>query len=553
MADGMDAAAALEALVARKRAEQGIVLKDLPAAPPAELEPPDNGVAVERMLARTANAVASAKLEKRLQAQLTDRAPSMLAPAGPDLSLVDLVHRGHDGYIPLATKATGPWRELGCVPANVLKGLFGADWLLDELEVDAYFSLHGMFRPGYYRHRSTLPELAPSLRKAQHVRWLTTCHVDLDTYNVGMDAEAGVAAVLRAAREGLVPPPSMFSIARGCWAWWLLRDEGGRGPVRAWPSTVDRWSTLQGTLHQRLAPLGSDAAQLHAATCSRLPGSYATKAKRRVAWMACFDDEGKPFVYTLPELANALGIHLKPETVIEHETSGRPKDPSRIERGRRGYHSRWERYMVVLDQLRRMRGGWRVGTRAKALSLVAHGCRARGWDTPRCMEELARHLDGMEQPTGDQLKPAQLRSILKSQTKPKAGGVQWQTVADLLDVSLEESAVLSTARSRIPPARRHELLPVLKPVPPEERQRRRRDAIAAILKRREEEMGHFDPEWWVPTTRQLRDMLVAEGHAPASDRTLLKDLVALGRPSPRAHKPRPKPARQLQLPAPDGP
>jgi hypothetical protein len=550
VAASMDAAA-LEALLARKRAAQGIVLKELPATPPEDPPPPANRGAVERMLASTTNAKATARLQRQLERSVEDRAPSMMAPAGPDLSLVDLVHRGHDGYVPLATKSRGPWQELGCVPANVLGGLFG-DQLLEELETDSYFGLHGMFRPGYYRHRSTLPGLAPSLRKARHVRWLTTCHVDLDTYTVGMDAEAGVAAVLRAAREGVVPPPSMFSIARGCWAWWLLRADDGRGPVRAWPATVDRWSTIQGTLHRRLSRLGSDAAQLHAAACSRVPGSCHTNAKRRVAWMACFDDQGKPFVYTLPELANALGVELKPETVLEHRpTDDRPKDPTRIERGRRGYHSRWERYMAVLDQLRRMRGGWRVGTRAKALHLVAHGCRARGWDTVRCMEELTRHLDGMEQPAGDQLKPAQLRRILKSTGKPKAGGVQWQTVADQLDVTTDESAVLSTPRSTIPPARRHQLLPDVKPVPPDERQRRRREAISAILKRREQEMGHFDRKWWVPTTRDLRDMLVADGHAPASDRTLLKDLVAIGCPSPRTHKPRETKDNQLQLPAPD--
>lgn len=264
-----------------------------------------------------------------------------------------------------------------------------------------------------------------------------------------------------------------------------------------------------------------------------------SKAKRRVAWLGCFDDEGKPFLYTLEEMANAVGIEHQPPRIIEHDhrDDGRPKDPSRIERGKRGYHGRWERYLEVLDQLRRMRGGWRVGTRAKALSLVAHGCRARGWDTKRCLAEMTRHLDGMHQPARDQLKPTQLRGILKGMGKPKAGGVRWQTVADLLDVDPHESVVLSTARSRIPPARRHDHLPEPKPVPPAERQRRRQETLRRML----EPLADYA----IPPARILREMLVAEGHDPASDRTLHKDLVAIGRPSPRRHKPK---ARDLQQP-----
>jgi len=544
--------AALIALVARKRAEQGIRIPEhadqLLDAPPAS---------VERELAKTANAAATRRLEARLKRTVPDKrtASSVRIPDAPDLRVVDLVHRGHDGYIPFSRKTKGgAWQELGCVPAHVLRGLFGAEWLTSELETDAYFGLHGMFRSGFYRHRTTIAQLEPTLRKAQHVRWLTTAHVDLDLYNVGIDPEDGVATVLRAAREGIIPPPSMFSLSRGCWAWWLLRDEHGSGPVRAWPDTTSRWADIQGQLHRRLAKLGSDPAALHPATVTRVPGSYSRKAHRRVAWMASYDDHGKPFVYTLPELENALGIKPKTVTVIDAPPADpdRPKDPARIELGRRGYPARWTRYLAVLDQLRRMRGGWRVGTRTKAIHLVAHGCRARGWDDKRCLEELSRHLDGMDQPAGDQLKTKDLRRILKSTTRPRAGGVQWQTVADTLDITPEESAVLSTKTSRIPPARRHDQLPQLPTVPPEERQRRRRSLVRDILATYMAEREHLDERYQIPTTAVLRELLIGAGHEGASDKTLLKDLEAIGRPSPRRHKPRQTADdRQLLLPAPE--
>jgi hypothetical protein len=270
--------------------------------------------------------------------------------------------------------------------------------------------------------------------------------------------------------------------------------------------------------------------------------------------MTSYDDNGKPFVYTLSEMANALGIMPKAATVIDAPPAdpARPKDPARIELGKRGYPARWARYLSVLDQLRRMRGGWRVGTRSKAMSLVAHGCRARGWDEKRCIEELSRHLDGMDQPTGDQLKAKDIRSILKSTARPRAGGIRWQTVADQLDITPDESAVISTKTSRIPPARRHDQLPQLPTVPPEERQRRRRSLVLDILKAYAADREHLDERWRIPTTATLRELLIAQGHEGASDKTLLKDLDALGYPSPRRHKPRQAADdHQLRLPAPE--
>ena len=138
----------LLALVAAKRAEMGIVVDDASDGPPAD----DVSMsAVEEELANTSNAVASAVLQRRVERAVgrqRERANALQCPTGPELSVVDLVHRGHDGFIPFAARNTsGAWQELGCVPAKVLRGLFGADWLTKELDVDSYFGLHGMFPP----------------------------------------------------------------------------------------------------------------------------------------------------------------------------------------------------------------------------------------------------------------------------------------------------------------------------------------------------------------------------------------------------------------------
>jgi hypothetical protein len=112
--------------------------------------------------------------------------------------------------------------------------------------------------------------------------------------------------------------------------------------------------------------------------------------------------------------------------------------------------------------------------------------------------------------------------------------------------------VLSTKTSRIPPARRHDQLPQLPTVPPEERQRRRRSLVRDILATYMAEREHLDERWQIPTTAVLRELLIGAGHEGASDKTLLKDLEAIGRPSPRRHKPRQTADdRQLLLPAPE--
>ena len=120
---GMDE---LMALVASRRAELGI-------------DEPTAGNPVERELAQTADATATRRLEELLKRTVSNKptANPIRVPAGPDLRVVDLVHRGHDGYIPFSRKTKGgAWQELGCVPAHVLRGLFGADWLTSELVAD---------------------------------------------------------------------------------------------------------------------------------------------------------------------------------------------------------------------------------------------------------------------------------------------------------------------------------------------------------------------------------------------------------------------------------
>ena len=524
----MDEAQLLQ-LVASKRASLGIARDADPPPPPPSSLASSRGVRV---------ALPPAMQEEELEPP----SHALRVPVAPDLSVVDLVHRRHDGYVSFARRDGAAWNELGCMKASKMPTLFGDEAFDIAVDVDSYFSLHGMFAPALGK-KTTLGNLLPSLRKVKHVRWLTCCHVDLDSYNVGVDPEDGVAQILRAAREGIIPSPSMFSLSRGLWVLWLIRDDDNSGPVNAWPENRRLWMAAQGELHKLTAKLGSDRAALHAATVTRIPGSYSTKARKRVAYMPCLDAAGKLIAYTLPELFNALGV--TPPNVVEAvptinvtKASSTPKDPSRIERGKVGFTGRWNRFLMVLDQLRTTRGGWKVGHRSKAVFFIALAVKAKGMTGRPARVAMERALLDMQQPPGDQLTLDAALKIVKGVGKPKRGGVNWQTVADDLHITPEEAAIISTRSSPIPPARRFDQLPAAATIPPQEMTSRRRDAVKGIVER----LG------FVPPTSQLRELLLAEGHEPAAATTLGRDLDAVGHPSPRKKPRAPKRECQPNLP-----
>ena len=516
-------------LIASKQAALGIARDaDLPPPPPSSLAS-SRGVRV---------ALPPAMQEEELEPP----SHALRVPVAPDLSVVDLVHRRHDGYVSFARRDGAAWSELGCMKASKMPTLFGDEAFDIAVDVDSYFSLHGMFAPALGK-KTTLGNLLPSLRKVKHVRWLTCCHVDLDSYNVGVDPEDGVAQILRAAREGIIPSPSMFSLSRGLWVLWLIHADDNSGPVNAWPETRRWWMAAQGELHKLTAKLGSDRAALHAATVTRIPGSYSTKARKRVAYMPCLDAAGKLIAYTLPELFNALGV--TPPNVVEAvptinvtKASSTPKDPSRVERGKVGYTGRWNRFLDVIDQLRMGRGGWKVGHRSKAVFFIALALKAKGMTGRPARAAMERALLDMQQPPGDQLTLDAALKVLKGVGKPKRGGVNWQTVADDLGITPEEAAIISTRSSLIPPARRFDQLPAAATIPPQEMTSRRRDAVKGIVER----LG------FVPPTSQLRELLLAEGHEPAAATTLGRDLDAVGHPSPRKKPRAPKRECQPNLP-----
>lgn len=482
-------------------------------------------------------------------AHATPKPLSVHRPRSPSDVVPDFLHRSHDGYVPFARKVAGEWQELGSVPAGQLRGLFSNELIADAMQADSYFGLHGMYRPGRYRQRHQLTGMQPSCRNLDSVRWLTCCHVDLDSYRHGMDVHGTVAAVMRLVDEGKLPPPSLFTMSRGLWVMWHLRDKlHHHEPLRAYPdSVVARWSKVQNSLHMACAAIGSDAAARHAATVTRVPGSVNSKSGKRVAYMLPADAYGQPFSYSLDELEAVMLPHA-PVVVTVQARPALPKssNPVLSKRALKGWHGRWHRMQSLLMQLRNMRGGWKSGTRANAIHYVALTLKALKAENSQVQRVLAQHIAGMAQPAGDAFTITEAMRVYRSMKAPRHGGPNHQTIADALDVSPEEAALLSADRKKpFPAASRFQLVP-LPPVPTlsrTERTEKRREAVRRVVE-------SITGNGIVPLGTDVQAQLKAEG-IEAALATVLADMRAVGCPSRQAHRERPQPeapAEQAQLP-----
>lgn len=479
-------------------------------------------------------------MEQLSVADAAPKPPSVSRPRKPSAVVPDFLHRGHDGFIPFTRKVAGEWQAIGSVPAWQLRGLFADDAFLDEVDADSYFGLHGMYRPGRYRQRHQLSQLEPSCRAVEAVRWITCCGLDLDAYRVDMDVHGAIAAVMRLVEADKLPPPSLFTMSRGLWVIWRLHDrECVNEPLRAYPMTqmVSRHAKVQMALHQVCASIGSDTAARHVATVTRIPGSVNSKNGKRVAYMLPADIHGKPFSYTLEELEAFMLPHTAQPVVVDAKPLQlpKPRNEKHSKRALKGWHGRWNVMKGRLLQLRNRRGGWKVGTRSVAIFYVAMTLKALGATEKEVRRVLAQHLEGMEQPSGDCIRIEHALATYKSVKRIPSGGPRHQTVADALDVTVEEAAFLSadTSKQPFPPATRFSgtYQPPPKPLSPAEQTARRREAVRRICE-------HLVERGFRPKGVDVLRHLEAEGLGAALA-TVLSDMRFIGCPSAQAHREHP--------------
>ncbi len=192
--------------------------------------------------------------------------PQFHSPGKPDCRMVELVHRGHDGFVSFNVKKhddgrRDPFQSLVSLPANSLPGLFGQ--VISDLETDGFFAIHGMYRGHYGKNRKGYvaddgTPLPNSYRESAGVRWLTANFVDLDCKKLGLEPGTVIGEVIRLQDAGVIPPASLITRSgNGVWLFWILSDDHGK-PIRGHDSTIVKWSRVQAAILGRFARFGSD-------------------------------------------------------------------------------------------------------------------------------------------------------------------------------------------------------------------------------------------------------------------------------------------------------
>lgn len=441
------------------------------------------------------------------------------------------------------------YEQLCNVPVDELRGWFPV--LVDQLQEDSFFSVNGVMTPkksdGRYARMS---EHVPKLPRAdrRYPRWICACYADLDCYKTknGQALTEGqvIGALFDMQRSGQLPAFAMLTLSgRGVWAFWFLRSEEGAGPVRYSASVDDLYRKVQKAIGNRLTHLGSDPLSQDAARVTRIPGSLHTIAKRQVQYLVLYDEKQRPYMHTLRELADFFGVRSveRPRAVA----SLRDSDPAHRLLGQRGTLARWAWDLRRIDALRDIRGGFHEGCRHHALRLYA-GILFRLQRSVRRLpedkrpEELRRfaemsdaeiqsEVDAFARDCRPPLGRNDANSAFREAQRKSLFNMKHETIVAQLGVSLDELDELEArglggwpgpSGQRVGTASREIVGRAID-------RTRRRDRIQNLV----EELGK------VPTLAEFNAALKPLG-LDASERTLMKDLLALGISNPRAKEAR---------------
>lgn len=495
----------------------------------------------------------------KARSERQDRLTNWFAPERPDARMIELIHRGHDGFIPVVVRDPKTGRPDGAsLPASMLPGLW--DQMIHDLEVDAYFGIHGMYKGERWPNKKGYVDadgklLPAALRKNSALRWLTACFVDLDCHALGRSTGQIIGEVYDRQATGLIPAPSILTCSgRGVWCFWILDDGAGR-PIRSLHN-LESWNRIQTAIGVKCAEWGSDPKARDGARITRVPGSQNPKApigQRRVAYLPFLDQHGKPFSYSLAELAIEFGVDLTPKEfkatprdhrqAIAKPTSQPVAAPQRIAKDAaerkpskatpddkaNGARGRITRYRTLLDNFQtlwRLRGKWQEGTRNAAVFTLANVLAILRRANQVTMGQEAADLEALFRDLA-QGKHAYSRdefdATVNSARNMKIYAPRNQFLADQFDVTPEEAAQLPTW----PMATRFGVTPKKK-ISRAEKIAARRQAITA----------HNAASSRPPTLANYACYLATVHGITASHQTINTDLAALGMITTRPRRPR---------------
>lgn len=444
-----------------------------------------------------------------------------MEPKGPDCGPIAALHRGTDGYVTFHSaldpngQPGGTMRETIAIRADELQDMFPT--FRNMMTEDSFMSVHSFAAPKRIpKGQKVILSPKATLTRSDLLRYLTSVHVDLDCYKIGVTVGKAMGQIIDAANKGVVPAPSAYvESGRGLWVFWFLHDENKpHMPPRAYGANPITWKAIERNLLEKFGAAGSDGRAINQTQITRVPGSVNSKSEKAVKWYV-HGEGAKPVTYTLRDLGERLKIRFNEKGY----TSAQRKLPQNA----RGHQALYKSRHAQFEFLRQSRGGgFHEGTRHNALMVYAKllkGMKVPDDELLSRLEELARSCHPPF-PEDDAVKVGV--SMLERTHLMK---LKNETIADYLDITLDEHKALQDAHGdkALPPSANYRTQletdePAENPakLAKQERIKARRRALFAAYER--------NPN---ATIRELSATLKRAGF-DASHRTVFLDLQTLG-------------------------
>lgn len=437
--------------------------------------------------------------------------------AGPDLLPIAALHR-HDGYISFARKSDDDFRPVFGIRADLLENMFPE--FRKQLFKDSFVSINASYRlAGNYKNR---PHGWPAHR-TENLRYLCACYCDIDIYKMGVSCEDALEQIGTLRQAGLLPEPSIVvRSGRGIWLLWLLRDAADprKAHVGAYTDNPKDhlllYTRINRAIVDRLAFIGSDPAATDGARYLRVPGSFRTDVEEVIEWSVQAGNAGGPATYTLGDLADLFGVRPISRSPQEREALNKSKQGTGKEN--HGHRAANRNRLAAFAALKEIRnGGFRKGCRNHAALIFALCLK---WNKVS-KEDAQSALLKMARLCTPQLSDRECFGAIKSAYKPSMRKMSYSWMANVLEVTPEEAAVISQRIEKpFPAANRFGGAAATTYEPGEKRD-------AKIARRRFEMKKIIDATGFVPSARLMRDLLLSSG-IEVGHVTVAADYKAMG-------------------------
>ncbi|MEC2075836.1 replication protein [Metabacillus fastidiosus] len=163
-------------------------------------------------------------------------------------------HRNADGWVTLAQKKTGIWKQYHYKPEELAFKL--SEWLGE----DVYFSQNTFYKPE---------------RRIENIRQLRAVYVDVDCYQLNYDPGWVIGKLDLEIFGEILPEPNIIIFSgRGLVCIWLIEP----APHKALPL----WQAIQGYFCKQLDYVGADKKSIDATRVFRIAGSINSKNGQEV-------------------------------------------------------------------------------------------------------------------------------------------------------------------------------------------------------------------------------------------------------------------------------